>query len=214
MGEVPGPPRRTLTAVRNEVIERLKLNYAHGNLDEEELEARLSEATAAETNGELRLLIEDLPDIQEGAAATPALSSTGVRLNQGPVREAATLVAVMSGTVRKGLWRPPRSMRAVAFMGSVDLDFTQAEMPPGITEITAFTLMGGVNIKVPPGLNVEMSGFPFMGGFEDHTEGMIDPSAPTLRVRGVAVMGGVEVRVPRRLRRQAARSLRRSDEDE
>jgi len=214
MGNLPGPPRLPLAAVRNAVIERLKLNYAHGNLDEGELEARLSEATAAETNGELQLLVEDLPDIQEGAAATPSMSPTGVRLNQGTVRESGTLVAVMSGAVRKGLWRPPRKMRAVAFMGGVDLDFTQAEMPPGVTEITVFTLMGGVDIKVPPGLNVEMSGFPFMGGFEDHSEGMIDPSAPTLRVRGVAVMGGVEVRVPRRLRRAAGRSLRHHEADE
>src|SRR6185295_10761269 len=57
--------------------------------------------------------------------------------------------------------------RLVAIMGGVELDLRQAELPPGVTEISAFVLMGGLVVRVPPGVRLETDGFAFMGGFED-----------------------------------------------
>ena len=57
--------------------------------------------------------------------------------------------------------------------------------------------MGGVEIIVPRGIRVETIGGAFMGGFAadagDATA--IDPAQPVLRVSGLAVMGGVDVKV-------------------
>jgi hypothetical protein len=58
--------------------------------------------------------------------------------------------------------------------------------------------MGGVEIILPPGVQVEMNGFALMGGFEarDRTTSFpVDPSAPTLRIGGFVMMGGVDVDV-------------------
>jgi hypothetical protein len=59
---------------------------------------------------------------------------------------------------------------------------------------------------------VECSGVGIMGGF-DHREdasGMTDLNAPVLRITGLAIMGGVEVRVrlPGESRRDANRRVR------
>ena len=70
-------------------------------------------------------------------------------------------------------------------------------MGPGVTDLRVFTICGGVEIIVPPGLNVESHGVALLGGF-DHVADSVhspDPHAPTLRITGVALMGGVDVRV-------------------
>ena len=105
-------------------------------------------------------------------------------------------------------------MYAVALMGGVELDFREAAFGPGVTEVTVFALWGGVDIVVPPGLQVECSGAGILGGFErtpdelaDASAASLDPGSPVLRVNGVALMGGVDVstRLPGERERDAAR---------
>ena len=52
--------------------------------------------------------------------------------------------------------------------------------------------MGGIEIKVPEDWTVVCKGFPVMGGFEDTTKPRGD-TGKRLVVRGLALMGGVEV---------------------
>jgi hypothetical protein len=54
--------------------------------------------------------------------------------------------------------------------------------------------MGGVEIIVPEGLNVQVHGFGFMGGYSGSPVGPLDPAAPTVHVKGFAFMGGVDVK--------------------
>jgi hypothetical protein len=42
-----------------------------------------------------------------------------------------------------------------------------------------------------------MDGFAILGGFDDKTEGTVGRNAPTLRIRGIAVLGGVEAKTVR-----------------
>lgn len=211
------PDQRPTQGTREQVIEKLTLNYAHNNLDDEEFELRLSRATNTESTAELMLLVEDLPDFAEAKkpVSRKQPEEGDIALNTGVVREEGSLVAILGGTSRKGVWQPPRNLRIFAMLGGVDLDFTNAEMAPGTTEVTVFTFMGGIDIVVPPGLNVDVSGVPLMGGFDDRSSGMVNPDAPTLRIRGVAIMGGVDVKLPRKFRKLLAnrRRERHSHED-
>ena len=65
---------------------------------------------------------------------------------------------------------------------------------------------------VPPGMDVEVDGMALCGGFEDKTDAPLrrNPDVPTLRVRGLALLGGVgvEVRLPGETPRQAKRRRR------
>lgn len=122
------------------------------------------------------------------------------------------MVAALGGVERKGRWIPARQNYAVAVMGGVNLDFREALLPPGVTEVWVFTAMGGAEIIVPPGLAVESDGVAILGSFEHREDAVLspDPDAPVLRIRGLAIMGGVEVsiRYPGETPREAKRRRR------
>ena len=65
----------------------------------------------------------------------------------------------------------------------------------GVTEIEVYALMGGANIIVPPDINVRTSGTGVLGGFGSVESRATDEGAPTLHIKGFAVMGGVEIKV-------------------
>ena len=99
-------------------------------------------------------------------------------------------------------------------MGGIVLDFREALLLPGVTEIHVLALLGGAQIIVPPGLSVEVSGTAIMGGF-GHVERIpeqLDPDRPVLRVHGLAIMGGVavETRLPGESEAEAHRRRRRN----
>jgi predicted membrane protein len=93
-------------------------------------------------------------------------------------------------------------------MGGVLVDLRDAVFEAPETVITVTAVMGGVQVLVPEDVRVVEHGLGLMGGFtsacaKSVTQGSRDlpADAPVVRVRGVAVMGGVEVRrVPRRRR--------------
>ncbi len=183
--------------MRDKVIDKLKHAYANDLLEEKDFEKRVEIATSTRQRHELGYLIDDLPaDIEKLPIQQTAASP--VSINRGKVRESSTFVGIFSGIEKKGVWNPARSMKIVAVMGGVELDFTHAEMPPGITDIKIFAMMGGVEIRVPPGINVDTHGFAFMGGFDDRCPNKDIPGAPTIRISGFAFLGGIEIKPPKK----------------
>jgi Cell wall-active antibiotics response 4TMS YvqF len=128
------------------------------------------------------------------------------------VRPSQTLRAVMSSTERRGPWVVPRQVRVRALMSSTVLDFREARLPAGSVEIDLRAIMSSTEIIVPPGLAVETEGVAIMGSFEhvDRAPAHPDPDAPLLRVRGLAFMSSVEIkmRLPGETERDAHRRLR------
>lgn len=60
----------------------------------------------------------------------------------------------MAGVARKGAWTAPRQLHVLTVMGGAELDFREAQFGPGVTTVTVFATMGGVEIKVRlPGEN-------------------------------------------------------------
>lgn len=108
-------------------------------------------------------------------------------------------VAVMGGTERAGVWHVPTRHQVVAVMGGIDLDLREAHFESLETTVSVTAVMGGVDVVVPADVHLEVSGIGVMGAFErkDHPSaveaGEPDPSAPLVRVNGVALMGGVTV---------------------
>jgi hypothetical protein len=69
-------------------------------------------------------------------------------------------------------------------------------------------MMGGVDIIVGEDVEVDVSGFGVMGGFDHRASGPGLPGAPKVRVVGLALMGGVNVR-----RRSLKRGRQRRDRE-
>jgi hypothetical protein len=184
-------PARPVEQVRERVIDALSEHFARDHLSMDELERRMELVYAASTPQEVEALLDGLP-----ALATAPLPAAADEHGLAPkLRE--SLVAIMSGVVRRGLWRIPRRLRAVAVMGGIELDLREAILTPGVTEIHAFVFMGGLVVRVPPGVRLETDGVAILGGFEDriYEPGAAGPDAPVVRVTGVAIMGGVDAQV-------------------
>jgi class 3 adenylate cyclase len=105
------------------------------------------------------------------------------------------IVGIMSNPRRRGRWRASESISCLAFWGGVDLDFRNAVFEAQVIDIRAWAIMGGVDIVVPEGINVEVDGFVLMGGLEDRVKDSTAPiDAPCIRVHGYGMWGGVRVR--------------------
>lgn len=185
-------PTRPIEQVRERVINELSEHFARDHLSLDELETRMTRVYSATTPQEVDALVEDLPALATGA---PLPAEADPYSPAPKLRE--RLVAIMSGIVRRGLWKIPRRLKVVAVMGGVELDLRQAVLPPGVTEISAFVFMGGLVVRVAPGVRLETDGVAIMGGFEDriHDPGAATADAPVVRVTGVAIMGGVDASV-------------------
>ena len=187
---------------RERIIDILKDLYTKGDLELDDFEKRMNRINASTSKDELIPLIRDLPIPAESSPPSPLEPAEGtVRINQGHVQESGFILSVLSGNTRKGPWKPPRQLRNVTVMGGTELDFREAQFPPGITDVTIFCLMGGVEIRVPHGINIEVHGVGIMVAFEDATSGETGFSGPTLRVGGFALMGGVEIKHKSRKRK-------------
>jgi len=205
-----------LGTTRQKAIDALCEHFANDVLSVEEFERRVDRAHKAESLDDIGKLLADLPSgdlpVRRNDVASNAIERAQASVPASRVKERGWMVAALGGVERKGRWIPARQNYAVAVMGGVNLDFREALLPPGETEVWIFTVMGGAEIIVPPGLTVESDGVAILGSFE-HTEDSVlnpDPDAPVLRVRGLAIMGGVEVtiRYPGETPREAKRRRR------
>jgi Domain of unknown function (DUF1707)/Cell wall-active antibiotics response 4TMS YvqF len=164
---------------------------AEGRLTAEEHSDRLDSIYSAKTQAELVPLLEDLPSA--GTVSAPAPSQAGP---PAKARRGGRIVAIFSGATRRGTWHAEPVMHVVAIFGGIELDFRQAVLPGQEVVLNATTVLGGIEITVPPEMRVIDNGFAVLGGREiagDSAESA-DPNAPLLRIEGACVLGGMEVR--------------------
>jgi hypothetical protein len=188
------PEMRASDSERERVAERLRDAVAEGRLDMEEFEQRLDAAYKARTHGDLEPLVSDLPAAGTVLASPAVAAGTGSWAERvgGPATSKVAF-AFWGGFVRKGTWTVARRFTSFTMMGGGELDLREARFEDRVTVIRCIAIMGGVNIVVPPDLNVEVNGIGFMGGFGEQGEGRPDPAAPRVIVSGFALMGGVGV---------------------
>ena len=188
---------RVSDADREQVAELLRQAAGEGRLDIDELEERLEQTYAAKTYAQLEPITHDLPvhGAQRPAApARPQPSTHPARV--GGVPTAMSSIAIFGGSQRKGVWVVPESFTAFAMCGGVELDLREATMAAHEVTITAVAIMGGVDIVAPDDVHVVVDGAGILGGFDDNANraAAVPPGAPILRVRGVALLGGVNVK--------------------
>ncbi|MCQ4195206.1 DUF1707 SHOCT-like domain-containing protein [Streptomyces parvulus] len=194
------PELRASDADRERVAEVLRDALAEGRLDMTEFEERLDATYRARTYGELAPIIRDLPDGTAAVAPKVSMTKDPARLGgwagrvTGGEPSSTWAVAVMSGFQRKGRWTVPRRFNSFAFWGGGDIDLREADFASGEVVINCVAIMGGMNVVVPPGVEVVVRGIGIMGGFDHREEGVPgDPGAPRVVVTGFAFWGGVGV---------------------
>jgi hypothetical protein len=183
---------RISDADRHQVAEILREAAGEGRLDIEELDERLEAAYAARTYADLVPITFDLPAHPQGPAQLARPTSADVV--PGGKREQH--FAIMSGVNRKGVWVVPEHFTLFALMGGAELDLREAKFAAREVVLTINAFMGGAQVIVGPNVRVQMEGVGIMGGYSGPS-GLVDPevdeSSPVVRVRGVAIWGGVNV---------------------
>ena len=209
-----------MDAAREQVVEVLMEHFSRNVMDMDEFEGLLDSVNRCSTTSELRELLSKLPPLGSLKSATDLMSAPGgppVVVDADRVRPRGFLLSVLSGTTRAGRWIPARKSFALGVLGGISLDFREAVLGAGVTDVNVLAVLGGVEIIVPPEMAVEVDGMAVLGGFEYQTNAppRTDPNPPILRVRGLAVLAGVnvEVRLPGETSRDAKkrRRLERGD---
>ncbi len=219
-GDYPVRPA-DIEAAREQAVEVLMEHFSRDVMDLEMFEGLLDAVNGCSTTGDLRELLSKLPPLPSSKPATdmiPAPGGAPVVVDADRVRSRGFLISVLGGTNRAGRWIPARKNFALGVLGGVTLDFREALLGSGVTDVNVLAVLGGIEIVVPPEMAVEVDGMAVLGGFEYNTDAPLrsDPDLPTLRIRGLAVLGGVnvDVRLPGESARQAKKRRRLERRDE
>ncbi|MCF3135120.1 DUF1707 SHOCT-like domain-containing protein [Streptomyces olivochromogenes] len=213
------PELRASDADRERVAEVLRDAVAEGRLDMEEFEERLEATYKARTYGELTPITRDLPGVGVTAPPVVSLSKEPSRSGSwagrvvGGEGSSSWAVAILSGFQRKGRWTMPKRFSCFAFWGGGEIDLREADFADHEVEINCVAIMGGMQIIVPPGVEVVVRGLGIMGGFDQREDGVRgEPGAPRVIVSGFAFWGGVGVeRKVTRAERQRPKEERRQE---
>lgn len=183
---------RASDAEREAAVGQLNRAVGEGRLSMDEFSARLELAYAARTRGDLDPLLGDLP--ADAGAVLPAASGAAQVSGAGQAGGTSWHVSPVGGVRHRGRWRVPRHTVSVTVLGGLDTDLGEAELAGPEVMITKVSVIGGVDVRVPPGIRVEVSNFAILGGRDIDADVPPAPNAPVLRIRSFAIIGGVKVR--------------------
>jgi hypothetical protein len=162
---------------------------AEGRLSADEHSQRLDAIYAAKTQAELAPLLADLPG-QQAMAPVTATSGQLARSRRG-----GRIIAIFGGATRKGSWHADPVIDVLTVFGGAELDFREAVLPGKEVTLRATSVLGGVEITVPPEMRVIDNGTAILGGREiKGGPEEVGPDSPVLRIEGICILGGIEVR--------------------
>ena len=109
----------------------------------------------------------------------------------------------MFGGVTKAAWQVPKNHWNFNVFGGSDFDLRECRFSDPVTTLWLNSAFGGADVIVPEGVRIDMGGLAIFGGNELVVEnGAIHPNslpadAPLLKIRGLSIFGGVDVKVVR-----------------
>lgn len=186
MSSRPGPrDLRASDADRERVVALLTQAAGDGRLTLGEHAERAERAYAARTLGELSVLTTDL--------AVP--SAQPIRIDTR-----RSVAAVFGKERRDGRWVVPDTLAVTAIFGEVVLDLREALLQASRITILATVIGGTVQLVVPEGVAVEMTGTSVLGTKFNRSGVPPMPGVPVIEVRALSVGGRIKTVVPRRSR--------------
>ena len=207
VGPVAGGHLRASDSDRDQVANVLDSAFAEGRLSREEHDERMSSLLRAKTFDDLVGLTRDLV-VVASPTPVPAPASTSYAVDPSVASsEIDRMVGIFGGAERKGKWRIRRQTEAYALFGGIDLDLREAVFESQVVEIRGFWCFGGMEIKVPAGVEVRDQTSGIFGGTDVKDLGEPQPGAPVIVLKGVSLFGGVSVRGPKPSRKRGASAL-------
>ena len=198
VGPIAGGHLRASDADRDQVATVLSTAYAEGRLSREEHDERIDQLMAAKTFDDLLPITRDLVVVgTPSPVATPQPTSHFTIDTTGQSLDSDKMIAIFGGATRTGKWRVRKNIQALALFGGIDLDLRDAIFEAPVVEISGFWCFGGLDIKVPEGIEVRDQTAGIFGGTDVSNIGDPAPGGPTLVIKGVSLFGGVSVHGPK-----------------
>ncbi|MBW8481030.1 DUF1707 domain-containing protein [Actinomadura sp. PM05-2] len=186
---------RASDADRDRVAERLREALAEGRITPGEHAERIDAVYQARTYADLEPVLADLPDEHGATPPAPGISLRKDTALPVPDGRSATIVAIFGGASRKGRWLAEPSTHVACVFGGVELDFRQAVLSQREVTVNVTCIFGGVDITVPPGVRIVNNVAAVFGGVDAPGGGDVAADAPVIKLTGLALFGGVSVRV-------------------
>ncbi len=103
-------------------------------------------------------------------------------------------ISIFSGRNSRVISQDFMGGSSISIFGGSELDFRSAGTREKEIRFDAFVLFGGDDIYVPENWNVDISGLPIFGGWDDNTSKKdFDPEMPTLAIKCLILFGGIDV---------------------
>ena len=180
--------RRISDDDREQAVVALREHLLAGRLTLEEFSERVEATLRARVGTELARVKEDLPDV--------FIAVPGSR--RKPARFTA---ALFSHVARRGRLRLRKRAVAASSFADLDLDLRNVTVDHWQTTVTVLAAFGNVDLYVPEGVNVDVSGISLFGHRRDWGLDTDRPDAPTLHIRALGFAGTIDVwRVPQDMR--------------
>lgn len=210
------PRLRAGDADRQQAIDALTKAWRDGRISRDEFQERSQTTLNVTFTDELDGLLADVGGLNWFDPQTaPAATSGQLEVRDSwksehdddlPVQWApegasgsAITVGFMSGMDRVGQWVVPAHHAAIGFWGGATLDLRDAVFTSPETTITCIGVMGGVEVIVPPEMDVHVTGIGFMGVFGwdklryATPTRQPSPDNPRVTINGLGFWGGVGV---------------------
>lgn len=188
---------RPVDTVREEVIDKLIMNYSHGELSLEAFESRLDIAMASEDVLQISELADDLPLSVDSKYQQKKHNALGTHQQAGLAETNEKLVNVLSSSKREGQWHVPEHITFYNVLGSDVLDFSQAVFVSPHVTIDIVSVLGSVKILVPEDVNVHTNVNCIVSSMKKNANVEFDSNAPTITISGQVICSDVEVKIKR-----------------
>lgn len=166
---------------RRVVDDHLMAAVGDGVLTLPEYDERAAVLWQARTRAELDALVADLPAIQR---SVPAVAPGGDSCKP------RTVVAVLAEDHLDAPVLPGQAVHGWAVLGTVRLDLRRPDLPDEV-RVRVRTLLGEVEVLVPPGTTVHLSGASVMAERRVKVDGA--GGGPVIHLDAIAVLGEVRV---------------------
>ncbi|MBD0859648.1 DUF1707 domain-containing protein [Gordonia sp. zg691] len=182
---LPDDELRVGNPERERAITLLNDAFSSGYLEIAEFEERSGLVYSARTRGELRVVLEHLPNaglLFIDAAVAPVHAAP--QQTMPPLH----LEAEWESVRRKGTWQVPFTIIATGTMGKVDLDFTNASFPGPSTSLQLQVSATTVKVRVGPDQEVRYGGLQLSGWskVKDKAGAQKRPGGPVIEISGSA----------------------------
>ncbi|MGC9961764.1 MAG: DUF1707 domain-containing protein [Acidimicrobiales bacterium] len=169
---------------REQAVVVLRDHLLEGRLTLEEFSDRTGAALRAQVVGDLTTVQRDLP-----------VASVGLPVSHR--RPTRLTLAVFGHVVRRGRLRLRRRTTVASVFADIDLDLREASIESVQTSVHVVAIFGNVDVYVPEGIDVDVSGLTIFGHRRDWGRDVATSDFPTVHIRALGLFGTVDVwRVP------------------